>query len=565
MDKKWWKEAVFYQIYPRSFYDSNGDGIGDLKGITEKLPYLKELGVTAVWICPFFKSPMKDNGYDISDYYDVNPEFGTIEDADELIRCANENGIKIIMDMVINHTSDQHRWFQEARRDRHSKYRNYYIFKDNIDGLADLRSNFGGSTWTQIEDGSWYFHSFAKEQPDLNWECEEMRQELYDMMNWWLDKGVAGFRMDAITFIKKDLSFPPMPSDGEDGRCDVGKCCLNRPGIDEFLHELKLNTYGRGDFVTVAETPGVPSKDLDKYIGRDGHFSMIFDFSYTDIDINPGDLWLHQRDWTIEEFKDKLFTNQRLVKKIGWAANYLENHDQPRSIGKYFPAGDIPEYRTQMAKALGALFFFLKGTPFVYQGQELGMINTHFDNIDELDDINSKGQYARCLEAGYSETEAMKSVNIRSRDQSRLPMQWNSEKNFGFSAHEPWLACNNQCDLQTVELESVDKDSVLNFYKAMIQLRNHSEYTQTLIYGDLEDVETDNAGIIVYRRKPVQIECACGTGANAESADRSVYVVVNMTGKDVGYAIPETADVLMGNYADYDGTLRPYETVVYAV
>jgi alpha-glucosidase len=392
-----------------------------------------------------------------------------------------------------------------------------------------------------------------------------MRQELYDMMNWWLDKGVSGFRMDAITFIKKDLSFPPMPSDGEDGRCDVGKCCLNRPGIDEFLHELKLNTYGRGDFVTVAETPGVPSKDLNKYIGRDGHFSMIFDFSYTDIDINPGDLWLHQRDWTIEEFKDKLFTNQRLVKKIGWAANYLENHDQPRSIGKYFPAGDIPEYRTQMAKALGALFFFLKGTPFVYQGQELGMINTHFDNIDELDDINSKGQFARCLEAGYSETEAMESVNIRSRDQSRLPMQWNSEKNFGFSAHEPWLACNNQCDLQTVELESVDKDSVLNFYKAMIQLRNHSEYTQTLIYGDLEDVETDNAGIIVYRRKPVQIECACGTGANAESTDRSVYVVVNMTGEDVGYAIPETADVLMGNYADYDGTLRPYETVVYAV
>lgn len=317
--------------------------------------------------------------------------------------------------------------------------------------------------------------------------------------------------------------------------------------------------------MTVAETPGVPSKDLDKYIGRDGHFSMIFDFSYTDIDINPGDLWLHQRDWTIEEFKDKLFTNQRLVKKIGWAANYLENHDQPRSIGKYFPAGDIPEYRTQMAKALGALFFFLKGTPFVYQGQELGMINTHFDNIDELDDINSKGQYARCLEAGYSETEAMESVNIRSRDQSRLPMQWNSEKNFGFSAHEPWLACNNQCDLQTVELESADKDSVLNFYKAMIQLRNHSEYTQTLIYGDLEDVETDNAGIIVYRRKPVQIECACGTGANAESTDRTVYVVVNMTGEDVGYAIPETADVLMGNYADYDGTLRPYETVVYAV
>ena len=294
---------------------------------------------------------------------------------------------------------------------------------------------------------------------------------------------------------------------------------------------------------------------------NNGYFSSMFDFNET-IFGGSEKGWYDCKEITPDDYKRCCFETQAKMGDFGFVSNIIENHDEPRGVSHYIPEGDCCDTSKKM---LAALNFMLRGLPFIYQGQELGMINTHFDNIDELDDINSKGQFARCIEAGYSEAEAMESVNIRSRDQSRLPMQWNSDKNFGFSVHEPWLACNNQCDLQTVELESADKDSVLNFYKAMIQLRNHSEYTQTLIYGDLEDVETDNAGIIVYRRKPVQIECACGTGANAESTDRSVYVVVNMTGEDVGYAIPETADVLMGNYADYDGTLRPYETVVYAV
>lgn len=501
MNKTWWKEAVFYQIYPRSFCDSNGDGIGDLQGITKKLPYLKEMGITAIWICPFFRSPMKDNGYDISDYYDVNPEFGTIEDAMEMLRCAKENGIRVILDLVINHTSDQHKWFQEACRDKNSRYRDYYIFKDSIDGLADLRSNFGGSTWTQIEDGSWYFHTFAKEQPDLNWENQQMREELYTMINWWLDKGVSGFRMDAITYIKKDLDFPQIPADGADGRADVAKSCLNVKGIDVLLQELKKRTYGRNDYMTVAEAPGVKGEQLREYIGEEGHFSMIFDFSYTDIDLYPGELWLKKRPWTLEEFKQNLFANQHAVEAVGgWAANYLENHDQPRSINKYFPKEDIPQYRDDMAKVLGALFFFLRGTPFIYQGEELGMTNTQFGGIADVDDVNTKGQYARCLEEGYSADEAMESINRRSRDHARLPMQWNAKENFGFSVGKPWIACNNQCNDISVESESGKQNSVLQFYKQMIRLRNQSEYADILMYGTLSELKEADGNLIGYKR-----------------------------------------------------------------
>lgn len=552
MNKTWWKEAVFYQIYPRSFCDSNGDGIGDLQGITKKLPYLKEMGITAIWICPFFRSPMKDNGYDISDYYDVNPEFGTIEDAMEMLCCAKENGIRVILDLVINHTSDQHKWFQEACRDKNSKYRDYYIFKDSIDGLADLRSNFGGSTWTQIEDGRWYFHTFAKEQPDLNWENQQMREELYTMINWWLDKGVSGFRMDAITYIKKDLDFPQIPADGADGRADVAKSCLNVKGIDVLLQELKKRTYGRNDYMTVAEAPGVKGEQLREYIGEDGHFSMIFDFSYTDIDLYPGELWLKKRPWTLEEFKQKLFANQHAVEAVGgWAANYLENHDQPRSINKYFPEDDIPQYRDDMAKVLGALFFFLKGTPFIYQGEELGMTNTQFGSIADVDDVNTKGQYERCLEEGYSADEAMESINRRSRDHARLPMQWNAKENFGFSEGKPWIACNNQCKDISVESESGKSNSVLEFYKSMIQLRNQSQYADILMYGTLSELKEANGNLIGYKRV---------------FGKKEVCVAVNM-GKEKQHLSVLQGDiaVLLGNQQreENDAYMHAYEVLVW--
>ncbi|MCD8132014.1 MAG: alpha-glucosidase [Lachnospiraceae bacterium] len=546
-ERKWWKEAVFYQIYPKSFYDANGDGIGDLKGITQKLPYLKELGITALRICPFYQSPMVDNGYDISDYYQVNPEFGSIEDAEELLQCAKRYGIRVILDMVLNHTSDQHPWFREACADKNSKYRDYYIFRDDISKASQFRSIFGGSTWTRTEDGSWYYHTFAQQQPDLNWENPGLRKELYTMINWWLDRGISGFRLDAITCIQKDMSFPRVEADGADGLCDLRNYGLNVPGIEEKLRELKKETYGRGDYVTVAEAPGIPGERLEEYIGEDVFFSMIFDFSYTDIDLEPGSPWAKMRRWSLEEFKEKLFRNQRFVSETGWAANYLENHDQPRSISKYFQRKDIEKYSDQMAKALGTLFFFLRGTPFIYQGEELGMRNTCFSSIDEVNDVNSLGQYERALEEGYTRQEALDAVNRRSRDHARYPMQWNGDLNFGFSEGKPWIQCGQTCGELTVERESVDGQSVLSYYKKMIRLRNHSPYSEVLIYGDLEEIAPD-PDIICYKRI---------------RGGEEVRVAVNMSGKTLPFA--EMRQVLLSNYEDPSGAalLRPYEAAVW--
>lgn len=552
MEHTWWKEAVVYEIYPKSFYDSNHDGIGDLSGITEKLPYLKELGINTIWLCPFYLSPMADNGYDIADYYAINPQFGTMQDADRMIQKAKELNIRIILDMVLNHTSSQHYWFRQACADRHSKYRDYYIFKDTLDDTADLRSVFGGSTWTQIPDGSWYFHTFAKEQPDLNWANPDLRQEIYDMINWWLEKGISGFRMDAITYIKKDLTFPPLESDGPDGLTDVAKSCLNQPGIDELLQDIKRHTYGKGDFLTVAEAPGVPQSDLNNFIGENGYFSMIFDFSYTDIDIYSGELWLKRRHWTVPELREKLFANQYAVQQNGWAANYLENHDQPRSINKYFKPEEIKLHHKEIAKALGTLFFFLRGTPFIYQGEELGICNTEFESIQELDDVNSTGQYYWALQEGYSEAEIMSAINQRSRDHARLPMQWNDEKYYGFSTSRPWITCNRVCTDLTVENELANPDSVFAYYQKMIQLRQtSSEESEILIYGDFEAVKTSCENIICYKRTKDTHE---------------IYIAVNMSGDKCPLETP-VGKILLCNYAFTSGShaayLRPYEAIVW--
>ena len=548
---QWIRNAVVYQIYPRSFQDSNGDGIGDLKGIVRRLDTLKALGVTALWLCPFYRSPMKDNGYDISDYYAIQPEFGTMEDMDELIREARARDIDIIIDMVLNHTSDQHEWFQKAVSDRESPYRDFYIFKDSVEGLSKLRSNFGGSSWTQLPDGTWYLHAFAPQQPDLNWDNPKLRGEIYSMMNWWLDKGVRGFRMDAITFIKKNMSFPPVPADGSDGRAYVGKVCLNQPGIMDYLKEMRDATYGPRGALTVAEAPGVPSEDLPAYIGQNGVFSMIFDFSYTDIDLYSGDIWAHQRPWTFAEFKQKLFANQLTVQKTGWAANYLENHDQPRSLSKYFTPAQIQRHHGRLAKLLGTLFFFLRGTPFIYQGQEIGMINAHFNAIDELDDVNSIGQYERCLEEGLTAEEAMASINRRSRDHARTPMQWENRPGFGFSDAAPWLACNTECPACNVEAQRGDPDSVWAYYRSMIGLRNHSLYADALIDGAFIPDETGDE-LISYRR---------------EGAAHTVHVTVNVTETEVdaSHALPKGGRVLLGNCGKTKCTERfePFEARVW--
>lgn len=552
LKNNWFQKSVVYQIYPKSFQDSNGDGIGDIGGITKRLPYLKWLGINAIWICPFYASPMKDNGYDISDYYSIDPQLGTMEDMDNLIRKATELHIDIIIDMVLNHTSDQHQWFLEAVNNPESSYCDYYIIKDRIEGLADLRSNFGGSCWTQLPDGRWYFHTFAKEQPDLNWDNKKLREEIYKMMNWWIDKGIHGFRMDAITYIKKDLRFPPVEADGPDGRCDVGKICLNNHGIMDYLKEMRDRTYGPKHLLVVAETPGVPEGDIAKYIGEDGVFSMIFDFSYTDIDVEAGELWLKERDWSIQEMREALFQQQYNSQKSGWSANYLENHDQPRSISKYFPKEKISQYHREMAKALATLFILLRGTPFIYQGEEIGLLNTKFHEIQELTDINSYGQYDRCMEEGYSVKEAMNSINRRSRDHGRYPMQWDDTENFGFSEETPWTMVGNKCPHLTVKNQIQDKESILSYYRRVIELRTKSSCSDLFIYGSFaaDDLESEN--VISYSRI---------------YRDRRVHVTVNMEDQEIDLSefMNKDAEIILDNYVseNFNRSLRAYEAIVW--
>ena len=509
LDKKWWQKEVGYQIYPRSFYDSNNDGIGDLNGITAKLDYLKELGITLIWVCPIFKSPMDDNGYDISDYYDVNPEFGTKEDLEKLIAEAEKRGIKVILDLVINHTSDEHEWFLEALKNPESKYRNYYIFKRGKNGLppTNWRSHFGGSAWEKVEGEAdengnemYYLHLFTKKQPDLNWENPEVRKELYKMVNYWLEKGIAGFRVDAINSIKKDENYLDLPVDGADGLAYNVKYTLNQPGIEEFLSELAKETFKKYNCMTVAETPMLEYERYNDFIGEDGFFSMIFDFSYADLDMTKGGFYYSLRDIPTIELRDAIFESQLTQQKYGWGAPFLENHDLPRSLNKFF--GE--KSNETNAKLLGNVFFFLRGTPFIYQGQEIGMDNFVRSDISEFDDIASKDQYQRALGEGFSSEEALYFVNKRSRDNSRTPMQWNESKNAGFSEDKnvkSWIKLTGSQAVTNVKNQLNDENSIFAHYKKMIDLRQNGKYSDCLIYGDFIPVPLENEKIIAYVRK----------------------------------------------------------------
>ena len=509
LDKKWWKKEVGYQIYPRSFYDSNNDGIGDLNGITEKLDYLKNLGITLIWVCPIFKSPMDDNGYDISDYYDVNPEFGTKEDLEKLILEAEKRGIKIILDLVINHTSDEHEWFLEALRNPESKYRDYYIFKRGENGLppTNWRSHFGGSAWEKVEGETdengnemYYLHLFSKKQPDLNWENPEVREELYKMVNYWLEKGIAGFRVDAINSIKKDARYLNLPVDGADGFAYSIKYTLNQPGIEEFLGELAKKTFKKHNCMTVAETPLLEYERYNDFIGEDGFFSMIFDFSYSDLDMKKGGFYYSLRDIPTVELRDKIFESQLTQQKYGWGAPFFENHDLPRSLNKFF--GEKANMLN--AKLLANLFFFLRGTPFIYQGQEIGMDNFVRNDISEFDDIASKDQYQRALGEGFLPEEALHFVNKRSRDNSRTPMQWDNSKNAGFSKDEnskSWIKLTGSQATTNVADQINDKNSIFSHYKKMIDLRQNGKYSDCLTFGDFIFVPLENDKIIAYVRK----------------------------------------------------------------
>ena len=564
LDKKWWKKEVGYQIYPRSFYDSNNDGIGDLNGITEKLDYLKNLGITLIWVCPIFKSPMDDNGYDISDYYDVNPEFGTKEDLEKLIEEAEKRGIKVILDLVINHTSDEHEWFLEALKNPESKYRNYYIFKRGENGLppTNWRSHFGGSAWEKVEgeadeDGNemYYLHLFTKKQPDLNWENPEVRKELYQMVNYWLEKGIAGFRVDAINSIKKDARYLDLPVDGADGMAHNVEYTLNQPGIEEFLSELAKETFKKYNAMTVAETPMLEYERYNDFIGDDGFFTMIFDFSYTDLDMTKGGFYYSLRDIPTIELRDAIFESQLTQQKYGWGAPFFENHDLPRSLNKFF--GE--KANETNAKLLANVFFFLRGTPFIYQGQEIGMDNFVRNDISEFDDIASKDQYQRALGEGFSSEEALYFVNKRSRDNSRTPMQWDNSKNAGFSKDEnskSWIKLTGSQATTNVADQINDKDSIFSHYKKMIDLRQNGKYSDCLTFGDFISVPLENEKIIAYVRKYGNQKVLC----ISNFSELKQEVKLSEIAKALGEKEIKIGEILINNF---DGFEKDGEKVVF--
>ena len=564
LDKKWWKKEVGYQIYPRSFYDSNNDGIGDLNGITEKLDYLKNLGITLIWVCPIFKSPMDDNGYDISDYYDVNPEFGTKEDLEKLIAEAEKRGIKVILDLVINHTSDEHEWFLEALKNPESKYRNYYIFKRGENGLppTNWRSHFGGSAWEKVEGETdengnemYYLHLFTKKQPDLNWENPEVRKELYKMVNYWLEKGIAGFRVDAINSIKKDARYLDLPVDGADGMAYNVEYTLNQPGIEEFLSELAKETFKKYNAMTVAETPMLEYERYNDFIGDDGFFTMIFDFSYTDLDMIKDGFYYSLRDIPTIELRDAIFESQLTQQKYGWGAPFLENHDLPRSLNKFF--GE--KANETNAKLLANVFFFLRGTPFIYQGQEIGMDNFVRNDISEFDDIASKDQYQRTLGEGFSSEEALYFVNKRSRDNSRTPMQWDNSKNAGFSKDEnskSWIKLTGSQATTNVADQINDKDSIFSHYKKMIDLRQNGKYSDCLTFGDFISVPLENEKIIAYVRKYGNQKVLC----ISNFSELKQEVKLSEIAKALGEKEIKIGEILINNF---DGFEKDGEKVVF--
>ena len=556
LDKKWWKKEVGYQIYPRSFYDSNNDGIGDLNGITEKLDYLKNLGITLIWVCPIFKSPMDDNGYDISDYYDVNPEFGTKEDLEKLIAEAEKRGIKIILDLVINHTSDEHEWFLEALKNPESKYRNYYIFKRGENGLppTNWRSHFGGSAWEKVEGETdengnemYYLHLFTKKQPDLNWENPEVRKELYKMVNYWLEKGIAGFRVDAINSIKKDAGYLDLPVDGADGMAYNVEYTLNQPGIEEFLSELAKETFKKYNAMTVAETPMLEYERYNDFIGDDGFFTMIFDFSYTDLDMTKGGFYYSLRDIPTIELRDAIFESQLTQQKYGWGAPFFENHDLPRSLNKFF--GE--KANETNAKMLANVFFFLRGTPFIYQGQEIGMDNFVRNDISEFDDIASKDQYQRALGEGFSSEEALYFVNKRSRDNSRTPMQWDNSKNAGFSKDEnskSWIKLTGSQATTNVADQINDKDSIFSHYKKMIDLRQNGKYSDCLTFGDFISVPLENEKFIAYVRKYKNQKVLC----ISNFSELKQEVKLSEIAKALGEKEIKIGEILINNFDGFE-------------
>ena len=550
MEKDWWKGKVAYQIYPKSFKDSNGDGVGDLKGITEKLDYLQDLGIDILWLSPVYKSPFIDQGYDISDYYAIDPLFGTMEDMEELIAEGKKRGISIIMDLVVNHCSSHHEWFQKALADPDGPYADYFYFIESDKEPNNWESYFGGSVWEPVPGtNKYYLHSFHKDQPDLNWRNPILREEIYKMINWWLDKGIAGFRIDAIINIKKDLEWRSLPSDRENGLVPVPESLINAQPIEPFLQELKERTFAKYNAFTVGEVFNETDDELHFFIGKDGVFSSIFDFKQTMLG-QEGKGWFNHSLPTADELKESIFQAHERADSIGVLSTIIENHDEPRGVSHYIAEGPVND---TSKKALGTIQVLRKGIPFIYQGQEIGMENQVFESVEDFDDIATINGYHVAKEAGLSEEEALTAIANYSRDNARTPMQWSSEPGLGFSDGPAWLISPKPDHSINVEDQEKDPNSILNYYRQLTALYRHPLYGNTIRFGDMIPAYRDRENIIAFERR----------------GDKRLLVISNFQNRQATLELPAPIKtVILNNVAglfqegDQVLELAPYQTVV---
>ncbi len=553
-DLSWWQKTNAYEVYVNSFQDTDGNGYGDINGVTEHLDHFRTLGVGALWLTPVFVSPMKDNGYDVADYYTINPLYGSNEDMDRLLEEAGKKGIRIVMDLVFNHTSDQHEWFQASMKSRDNAYSDWYIWRDaKPDGSVpnNWRSIFGGSVWTWCEARQqYYMHTFADSQPDLNWENPKVRQALCDIASYWVDKGVGGFRMDAIPYIKNPEGYPDGEPDGSDGMVSVHAMTANTEGILDFLHEFKDKVQEGTDIFTVGEANGVSPEDLPDWIGAGGVFDMVFSFDH----LNDKEIYCEENDWSLKDLKKALSDSQAATAENGWYPIYFENHDRTRSINNYFPEDADP---TLAGRAMGTVLLTLRGTPFLYEGEELGYENVAWPSIDDYNDLNAKSQYEIALERGFSEEEALGFVQRYSRDNARTPMQWNGKAQAGFTTGTPWLPVHDDYRTENAEAEAADPASVLQWYITLVNFRKAND---VLIDGSYTEINAASDQVYAFLR---------------ENGDEKLLVAVNFTGEnapvdlsEAGIDSAEDAAVLLSSYENIDEAganaemLRPYEAIV---
>ena len=583
MKRQWWHDKVAYQIYPKSFYDSNGDGIGDIPGIIEKLDYLKDLGVDIIWLSPVYRSPLADQGYDISDYYNIDPRFGTMEDMDRLLLEAKKRDLYIVMDLVVNHCSDEHEWFKKACADPEGEYGQYFYLQKlkksrtsvsgsdaapeysvcSPDGYVlpcNWRSYFGGPVWEKLpgHEDWFYLHVFHRKQPDLNWENPKVREEIYTMINWWLDKGLAGFRIDAIINIKKALPFRNYAPDRADGLCTIGRMLREATGVGEFLGEMRDRTFKPHRAFTVGEVFNEKAEELPAFIGDNGYFSSMFDFSETVWGSSPAG-WHKNKGITPDDYRQCLFDTQKKVADIGFLSNIIENHDEPRGVSRYIPPQDMQSMDEQMRltakKALATVYFFVKGLPWIYQGQEIGMENYPLQSIDEVDDIASLDAWKVMLRQGVSQQDALRAIERNGRDNARTPFQWSAAHAAGFTAGRPWLQVNPNFTQINLEQQARDPSSVFRYYKKLIALRKNPRYSETLIYGSFEPYLADESCVLSYIRR---------------SSDQTILVLSNYGKATRSLPLPaRVKKILLDNcpgrdlsIADGRITLSGYRTVV---